>query len=162
MLWACKSKVAGGWLCELAGQGNLDVAAVLPEGLVSEAGDLSRGMRRIVVRGEDGALSAALYLTRSGELPPRDWIAAQLGGCDAAGLELLAGRPSVPLPGRGPIVCVCHGVGASDIRAAACSGAQSVAAIGSATSAGTNCGSCRPAIARLLEQVLTLETEAAE
>jgi assimilatory nitrate reductase catalytic subunit len=37
-----------------------------------------------------------------------------------------------------------------------------VAAIGAATSAGTNCGSCRPAIARLLEQALAQPLEAAE
>ena len=162
MLWSCKSRVPGGWLCELAGDGALDVAALLPEGLVSEAGDISRGMRRIVVRGEDGALTAALYCTRSGELPPRDWIAAQLGIVNAAGLELLAGRPSAPLPDRGPVVCACHGVGAHDISAAASAGAATIEAIGCATRAGTNCGSCRPAVARLIEQVLTFETEAAE
>lgn len=162
MLWSCKSKVTGGWLCELAGSGDFDATAMLPEGEVSEAGDLARGMRRIVVRGKDGELNAALYITRTGELPQREWIAAQLGSDSAAGLELLAGRPSTPLPDRGPLVCVCHGIGASDICAAACAGAQTFAAIGNATRAGTNCGSCRPAIARLLEQVLTLETEAAE
>lgn len=162
MLWSCKSRVLGGWLCELAGEGDLDPAAMLPEGLISEAGDFARGMRRIVVRSEDGKLTAAFYLTRSGQLPPRDWIAVQLGTSETAGPELLAGRPATPLPDRGPIVCVCHGIGANDIRIATFAGAATIEAIGCVTRAGTNCGSCRPAIARLLEQVLTLETEAAE
>jgi assimilatory nitrate reductase catalytic subunit len=53
-------------------------------------------------------------------------------------------------------------VGARAIRSAACSGAATLAEIGSATGAGTNCGSCRPAIARLLAAALTDTREAAE
>jgi assimilatory nitrate reductase catalytic subunit len=119
-------------------------------------------MRRIAVRGADGALAAALYVTRSGELPSRDWAAAQLGVANASPAELLAGRPSKPAPDRGPVVCVCHGVGEYEIAAAANAGAQTVATVGEATCAGTNCGSCRPAIARLLEAANALQAEAAE
>lgn len=122
---------------------------------------MTRGMRRFVVRGADGSLNAALFLTRSGELPARDWVADQLGQSSAAALELLAGRPSAPLPDRGPIVCVCHGIGANTIREAACTGAETVEAIGAATCAGTNCGSCRPAIARLLQEFRLETAEAA-
>jgi len=110
----------------------------------------------------DGTLAAALYLTRSGELPRRDWVAAQLGLGTAASTELLAGRPSTPMADRGAIVCVCHGIGENDIAAAFEAGAATVTAIGKATCAGTNCGSCRPAIARLLEASNDTEKEAAE
>jgi assimilatory nitrate reductase catalytic subunit len=53
-------------------------------------------------------------------------------------------------------------VGAAQIARAACAGAGSVAEVGAATQAGTNCGSCRPAIARLLAGLLAETMEAAE
>ena len=162
LLYWTRSRVVGGWLFELAGNGAVDVDALLPRGERLEVADISRGMRRIAVRGRGGTLDAALYVTRSGELPPRDWAAAQLGLGEAAAAELLAGRPSTPAPDRGAIVCVCHGIGEHAITTAAQAGAATVAAIGTATCAGTNCGSCRPAIARLLEAALTLDKEAAE
>ncbi|MFC3173523.1 molybdopterin-dependent oxidoreductase [Novosphingobium bradum] len=162
LLWWSRARVAGGWLHELAGEEALDLALVLPEGDWLEAVDMARGMRRIVVRGADGALLAACYLTRTGELPARDWVAGQLASTAADTRELLAARPAKPQADRGPIVCVCHGVGANQIREAALCGAATVEAIGTETCAGTNCGSCRPAIARLLEAALTPEKEAAE
>ncbi|MCW1382888.1 molybdopterin-dependent oxidoreductase [Novosphingobium sp. KCTC 2891] len=161
LLWWTRSRVEGGWLSELAGEGMVDVDALLPEGRRLEVADAGRGMRRIVVLGEDNAVRAALYVTRSGQLPARDWIAGQLGLGGAAPQELLAARPATPAPDRGPIVCVCHGVGTKAILAAAGAGACSVAAVGAATAAGTNCGSCRPAIARLLADIVQPATEVA-
>jgi len=104
------------------------------------------------VKEASGALSAALYLTRSGRLPSRDWITTQLVALDADGdLALLAGRPAIAGPDRGAIVCVCFDVGENTLCGAiAGQKLGSVEAVGAATSAGTNCGSCRPAIARLL------------
>jgi assimilatory nitrate reductase catalytic subunit len=64
---------------------------------------------------------------------------------------LLAGRPAIAGPDRGPIVCVCFDVGENTLCSAiAGQKLDSVEAVGAATNAGTNCGSCRPAIARLL------------
>ncbi|PEQ12342.1 nitrate reductase [Novosphingobium sp. PC22D] len=151
LLYWTRARIAQGWLYELAGAGAIDLDALLPAGERLEVADTARGMRRVAVRDAEGRLAAAAYLTRSGTLPRRDWVADQLGLDAASGAELLAGRPSIPLPDRGPIVCVCHGVGENDIAEAVQAGARGVAAIGEATCAGTNCGSCRPAIARLLE-----------
>ncbi len=162
LVWWSRARVSGGWLYELAGNADPDPAALLPQGEWIEAADLMRGMRRIAVRDGEGALIAALCFTRSGELPSRDWLAGQLGSAEASALELLAARPATPQPDRGPIVCVCHGVGAREIEAAACAGASTSDAVGAATKAGTNCGSCRPAIARLLETTLSQPREAAE
>ncbi len=162
LLWWSRSKVANGWLYELAGEGAIDADALLPAGEVLEVADAVRGMRRLAVRSDAGVLIAALYVTRGGTLPARDWVAEQLGTSEAAATELLAGRPSTPQIDRGPIVCVCHGVGEKAITAAACAGASTVDACGKATRAGTNCGSCRPAIARLLEAALADVREAAE
>ena len=162
MLYWTRARVAGGWLYELAGMGMVDAEALLPAGERLEAADRARGMRRIAVLDKGGALAAALYVTRSGELPPRDWAAAQLGQQGPSATELLAGRPSTSAPDRGAIVCVCHGIGENQIHAAARCGAATLDAVGTATCAGTNCGSCRPAIARLLEAALTRHQEAAE
>ena len=143
-----------GWLTELAGFGEPDIAALLPPGARIEAIDAVRGARRYAVLGEDGRLAAALFLTRSGKLPPRDWIAGQLDAEDAAhGPALLAGRPAQLPPDRGAIICVCFDVGMKTIlHAIADQNLTSVEAVGSALNAGTNCGSCRPAIKSLLQE----------
>jgi assimilatory nitrate reductase catalytic subunit len=162
LLYWTRARVKAGWLYELAGEGTIDIDALLPGGERIEVVDIARGMRRIAVRDGLGALLAAAYLTRSGQLPPREWVAGQLGLDAASTAELLAGRPSTPLPDRGPIVCVCHGIGEKDIAAAVQGGATSVAQVGACTRAGTNCGSCRPAIARLVEAWIPIALEAAE
>ncbi|MBN9146242.1 MULTISPECIES: nitrate reductase [unclassified Novosphingobium] len=157
LLFWSRSRVKDGWLYELAGMGSVEVDALLPAGERLEVADHVRGMRRIAVRGDDAALAGALFVTREGTLPARAWIAEQLGA-DGEATEWLAARPSTPAPDRGAIVCVCHGVGEKDIEEAICAGACSVAAIGEETRAGTNCGSCRPALARMLAKMM----EAAE
>ena len=65
-------------------------------------------------------------------------------------------------PDPGAIVCSCFGVGVNTIAGAIASGqCVSVAEIGSALKAGSNCGSCRPEIARLVALHLPMK-EAAE
>ena len=150
LLWML-SRVPGGWLIELARTGVIDVTSLLPQGPRIEAFDTARGTRRIVVRGADGTVEAALFVTRTGQLPDRDWIAAQLGQSEAAASELLAGRSVVGTADRGPIVCICFGVGETTIRETIASQhLTTVEAIGRTLRAGTNCGSCRPAISKLL------------
>ena len=151
-----KVRVGQGWLVELAG--TRDPAALaqalLPKGERVEVADPARGGTRIAVLegGEhEGRLSAALYITRSGRLPDREWLIAQLASAAPGPMELLAGRPAVPLPDRGPVVCVCFDVGMNTIvEAIAGQRLLSVEAVGAALSAGTNCGSCKPAIRRLI------------
>jgi assimilatory nitrate reductase catalytic subunit len=161
--YATRVRVAQGWLVELAGvrdPGPL-VESLLPAGERIESHDAAQGVRRAAVLGDAG-LKAAIYLTRAGPLPDRNWVIAQLSECAASPVELLAGRPARPAPDRGAIVCACFDVGAKTIAAAALEGAATLEAIGQVTCAGTNCGSCRPAIAGLLVAALTREAEAAE
>jgi assimilatory nitrate reductase catalytic subunit len=174
LLYWTSARIAGGWLTELAGEGNIAVDALLPEGDRMEAADMVRGMRRIAVRGKDGRLAAALFLTRNGTLPSRDWIAAQLASAEESDAPtLLAARPKVAAPDRGApdrgapdrgaIVCVCFDVGVKQIVSAIASQRlDSVDAIGAALHAGTNCGSCRPALAKLLSETTLPQLEAAE
>ncbi|MEP0189984.1 MAG: molybdopterin-dependent oxidoreductase [Erythrobacter sp.] len=156
------SRIKGGWLTEFAGLGDVDAEAVLPAGQRSEVADMSRGMRRITMLTEDGDLEAALYITRSGELPLREWVAEQLIAEKPEGLALLAGRPSTPQSDRGPMVCVCHGVGQNQIAQDIEDGAADVEAVGACSRAGTNCGSCRPEIARMIAELSNPIAEAAE
>lgn len=153
-----------GWLVELAGEGAIDIEALLPEGERIVAQDEARGTLRVAVRNSEGRLKAALFLTRSGKLPPREWLLAQLGSADPAeGTELLAGRAAAPAPDAGPVVCVCFDIGAYTImRAIRDQALTSVEAVGKALNAGTNCGSCRPAIAKLVEEARHGIMEAAE
>jgi assimilatory nitrate reductase catalytic subunit len=100
-----------------------------------------------------------LFITRDGLLPSRDWLIAQLDQA-TSGPALLAGRAPGATVDRGAIVCVCFDIGTKTLVAAiAGQKLVSVAAIGEALGAGTNCGSCRPALARL---IATTTTEAAD
>jgi assimilatory nitrate reductase catalytic subunit len=145
-------RVANGWLIEMAGDGDPQtVLPLLPEGERAEVSDTRRGIVRAAVVA-DGQLQGALFLAHDGSLPPRDWLVEQLGGEGASTVELLAGRPATPQADRGPIICVCFDVGMRTILDAIRTAALvSVDQVGAALGAGTNCGSCRPAIARLLE-----------
>jgi assimilatory nitrate reductase catalytic subunit len=145
-------RVAEGWLVELAGNGPAATLAktLLPRGERAENHDPGRGSLRIAVL-DGGRLKAALYVTRSGRLPGREWLIEQLAAAQSSAVELLAGRPARPVADRGAIVCACFDVGLKTIVEAI--GSQrlvDVEAVGRALSAGTNCGSCRPAIRRLI------------
>jgi len=63
----------------------------------------------------------------------------------------ISGRPSNSVLDRGATVCSCFGVGANEIAAAVDRGCTTVAAVGNALQAGTNCGSCRAEIGYLIE-----------
>ena len=70
----------------------------------------------------------------------------------AARLSLLAGRPARGQSDAGEIVCACFAVGLNTIRDTLRGGRiESVEALGAALKAGTNCGSCLPELARILE-----------
>ncbi len=148
-LWATRVAVPGGVLFELAGLGDAAALdAALPKGERIEASDPARGTRRVAVL-RDGQLIAALFVTRTGELPSRDWLVGQLE--QPQGLQVLAGRAPGAQQDRGAIVCVCFDVGVRTLVAAIRDQELAdVAAIGAALGAGTNCGSCRPALAALI------------
>lgn len=149
-LWATRVAIPAGTLWEMAGNGDaLRLEKLLPAGERIEAVDPARGTRRVAIL-RDGRLAAALFVTRTGELPPRDWLIAQLSAPQVAP-TLLAGRAPGAQPDRGAVICVCFDVGLNTIAAAIRDQQLAdVSAIGAALQAGTNCGSCRPALARIL------------
>jgi assimilatory nitrate reductase catalytic subunit len=124
--------------------------------------DAATGARREAwVR--DGRLVAVLFTTTAGRLPPRDWLADlfALPALDAAARStLLFGRPPGAPVDKGALVCACLKVGAKAVQAAITGGAVSPDAVGVVTGAGTNCGSCRPEIARMIAASLSAQEPA--
>jgi assimilatory nitrate reductase catalytic subunit len=93
-------------------------------------------------------------MTTTGRLPPRDWLVdlfAEQALSAHARSALLFGRPPGAPVDKGPMICACLKVGAKAVNAAIAAGADTPDAVGAATGAGTNCGSCRPEIARMIK-----------
>jgi NAD(P)H-nitrite reductase large subunit len=66
-------------------------------------------------------------------------------------IAILRGGVSGSAAGRGRTICVCHNVSETEIIAQIKSNhLTSVAAIGAACKAGTNCGSCKGELAQIL------------
>jgi assimilatory nitrate reductase catalytic subunit len=108
----------------------------------------------------DGRLERVLFTTTSGALPPRDWLAELFAAAALTAQDrtaLLVGRAPGRVVETGPVVCACRGVRAERIEGAIRDGAVTVEAVGEATGAGANCGSCRPEIARILSTLAALE-----
>jgi assimilatory nitrate reductase catalytic subunit len=126
------------------------------------AGDSSGAFVRTAAI-QDGRLERALFATRGRGLPSRDWLFEKLGEAELSDADrriLLAGGVSVST--RGQSVCACFDVSKTEIEAfAARHAGVSVALVGEALKAGTNCGSCRPEIAHILSQCGSKANEAA-
>ena len=161
--WA-KARTRVGWRFELADRSLPDDWEAFARALfcAPNAGairvtDVARGIARVALV-EDGRLIAALFTGPRPMALARDHLAG-LPGSDArfAG-QGLAGRPGIDQPDPGPVICACLGIGVNTIVAAiAGQGLVSVAAIGTALGAGTNCGSCRPELAVLLARATLRE-----
>ena len=169
--WA-RMPVDGGEAFALAGWDDLPepgaaldgwAAALLgapPDGERLEYADRRRGSFRYASIAK-GQVEAILFVARhGGGLPSRGTLAAFLNE-DAASSQtragVLAGRPrgSAPEPSDGPVVCSCFSVGLHALtRAIAAGDVASVAEIGAAMQAGTNCGSCVPELAKILRDAL--------
>ncbi len=118
-------------------------------------GDAAVGNHRIAAF-DGGRLLGALFVSRHSNTVARDWLAAKLDATHAEPQDrfrLLAGRPGGAVGDRGPTICACFDVGRNDIVAAISGGCTSVAAVGAKVQAGTNCGSCRPEIRLLIDDL---------
>lgn len=78
--------------------------------------------------------------------------AVSLIGTATPSLRALAGRSAADQPDPGTTICACMNVGINTLRDAIAAGANSVDALGVATCAGTNCGSCKPELTSLIAQ----------
>lgn len=128
-----------------------------PEADVLSYHDMTNGQRRYA-HFENDRLGGALFLAANPVSVSRDWAVGQLSATfddPRRRLAIMAARPGAGGVDRGATVCSCFGVGAKQIAAAVAAGSASVDAIGQATQAGTNCGSCRAEIKKIIEANLT-------
>jgi assimilatory nitrate reductase catalytic subunit len=104
----------------------------------------------------DGALEACLFVARNcASLPDREAAAMMFADMppDHNRARVLAGVSLAGVASPGPTVCACFAVGRATIVEAIGSGKlTSVAEIGAALRAGTNCGSCLPELATILRE----------
>ncbi|MEQ8397626.1 molybdopterin-dependent oxidoreductase [Thalassobaculum sp.] len=116
--------------------------------------DAQAGIHRFAAfRGE--RMLGALFAAREPVAVSRQWAAESLG-LDLAEPRLryaiLAGRAGGGRPDPGAIVCSCFEIGVNRITESVIGqGCASVTAVGAATTAGTNCGSCRSEIQRIID-----------
>jgi assimilatory nitrate reductase catalytic subunit len=98
----------------------------------------------------DGRLEAVMVTGEARDESARDRLAPFMAierlSTDQRNALLKGGDAS----DRGGEMCACFGVSCHSIEEAIADGAMSLDAIGEATRAGTNCGSCRPEIRALL------------
>jgi assimilatory nitrate reductase catalytic subunit len=115
--------------------------------------DETAGLRRFACF-NDTRLLGALFLGPMPVAASRNWAVEQLStehDSRRARLAVIVGRPGRDRVDPGATVCSCFGVGANQIAAAVRQGCATVAAIGVAIQAGTNCGSCRAEIRGIIE-----------
>jgi assimilatory nitrate reductase catalytic subunit len=138
------------WIAEL-------LEAPLPADLVIYA-DPGRGTFRYASL-VAGRLDACLFLARdTASLPAQEALAGLLGTAIAPEIRtgLLAGQPAAAAASRsaGRTVCACFAVGLHTLhRAIQARRLTSVAEIGAALRAGTNCGSCIPELKGILSDI---------
>jgi assimilatory nitrate reductase catalytic subunit len=122
--------------------------------------DAAAGQRRYALL-KDGRLQSCLFIARDHRLSSREWLAGLFAEDQLKVVQrtsLLAGRPATGQDDTGSVVCSCFGVGVNVIaRTIRTQGLTTAAEIGAVLKAGTNCGSCKPELDRLLQQT----TEAA-
>lgn len=98
----------------------------------------------------DGRLEAVIVTGEARDESARDRLAPFMAierlSLDQRNALLKGGEAS----DRGGEMCACFGISCHAIEEAIADGAASLDAIGEATRAGTNCGSCRPEIRALL------------
>ncbi|MEQ1697303.1 MAG: molybdopterin-dependent oxidoreductase [Hyphomicrobiaceae bacterium] len=122
--------------------------------------DKTKGRYRFAVF-EGEQLAGAFFADSETVGVSRSWACDQLGHAfakESDRLRLLAGRGGRDGIDRGATVCACFDVGANQIAQAVASGqCADVAQIGRHLSAGTNCGSCRSEIGRIVSEQLALK-----
>jgi assimilatory nitrate reductase catalytic subunit len=166
--WAI-AKCEGGWRVEMAFAANSDDWPSFVRELVGSDAepaayrDSETGRMRFACY-EDGYLAGTVFLAREPVAVSREWAVSQLvegNSSSRTRSAVLAGRPGAGSLDRGAIVCACFGIGANEIAGAVARGCTSVAAVGAATQAGTNCGSCRAEIRNILDAQLAAAPAAA-
>jgi assimilatory nitrate reductase catalytic subunit len=102
---------------------------------------------------EGDRLDAALFVGPKRDAATLDWLIESLAKETLTLTErksVLAGQPPTGGEDLGPLVCSCFAVRHAVIVKAVHAGASTVDQVGDVLKAGTNCGSCRPEIKRMI------------
>ncbi|KAA3518849.1 nitrate reductase [Agrobacterium vitis] len=165
--WAL-AKAEYGWRLELAFEHGCDwenwarttLAVPVTAEMISYSDNASGDVRLAFF--DAGRLCAALFMASQPVAVSRNWASARLDDDFSdrhARLALIAGRPGAGQIDPGAIVCSCFSVGINQITTAVRGGCCTVEAVGQSLSAGTNCGSCRAEIRRIIDAVQILAAE---
>lgn len=99
-------------------------------------------------------LTLAFFADRCAPKTSKEWLSA-LFASDSVGQEnisaLLRNQPSEQFL-QGELICSCFGVRKNSIHQAIASGCRSVSDLGKSLKCGTNCGSCKGELARLIQE----------
>jgi assimilatory nitrate reductase catalytic subunit len=153
--------VKDGWRVELADHAVPDDWDAFATDLFASADDIDMLAYHDGAAGQyryaafrDGHLQGVLFVAPQPVTAARNWLIGQIGRHMAEPrdrLRLLAGRSGEAASDAGAIVCSCFEVGVNRIAAAIRAGCRTVEAVGAAVQAGTNCGSCRSEIRKLID-----------
>ncbi len=156
--WAWTA-IAGGFAARVDTDGDgADLLAVVA-GTTGEADvlryvDARRGILRTALIAAD-RLVGGLFLAPAAN-PPKWSILAEAWNAESIDRQMrrvvLSGKRLDGAADEGANVCACFGVPEGRILAAIRDGATSVEAIGAKLRAGTNCGSCKPELKRLITE----------
>ncbi|MBT3143538.1 nitrate reductase [Phaeobacter gallaeciensis] len=155
--YAAVARTTTGWQVELAGrrtppdwEAEAQKLAGMKHAEVSIHTDPASGTTRVALV-QDGVIEALLFVAPRPVVVARNAIISVIG-TETPSLMALAGRNAANLPDPGATVCACFNVGRNTLMSAIAAGAKSVAALGGATCAGTNCGSCKPELKSLIAE----------
>jgi assimilatory nitrate reductase catalytic subunit len=159
--YSAVSRTANGWSSEIAGttlptNWEAEARSVLniKTGNVSQMSDTTKGIVRLAIH-DESKLLGLFFAARNPVTVARDLANAHINS-DVAAFTALAGLPAAGQPDPGRTVCACFNVGINTIRRAIHDGARTVGELGSCIAAGTNCGSCKPELQSLINQIPVL------
>ncbi|QEE35402.1 molybdopterin-dependent oxidoreductase [Octadecabacter sp. SW4] len=163
--YAAIARTQTGWQAELASaqtphdwQAEARRLSGQTTGDASVQGDAATGVVRIAIV-HNGLITALFFASPEPVTLSRTAVIGLIGS-NTSPLAALAGRNPADMPDAGATVCACFKVGRNTLLGAISEGAHSVAALGEATCAGTNCGSCKPELKALLsEQTLRVAAQ---
>ena len=157
-----RAAIPHGWRYELAGTQVLPDSEGWARAVLGVSGDDIEwlvysdprlGQHRVAAV-RNGRLEGCAFLGPTAPTASRSWLASLFSRATLSAAErmgLLAGRPPSGESEPGALICACFGVDRTRIvQTIRDGGATSIEALGALLKAGTNCGSCRPELAKLL------------
>lgn len=142
-----------GWRVEMAGQGIPDEKIIeLLDAQSMQTLMSGNRLKAVSAFDDEGYLEGAAFLSDNPVAADRTWLSSKVGTLldPIETINILAGRPGSGCS-EGRTICACMGVSTRKIEQAIDAGSTSVEGIGDATGAGTNCGSCKPDIRKILK-----------